>query len=72
MKRRHITRRDLLFVAAKRMNRLTNDEAKIAWTELTYRLDKLAEKDVPKFDDLYRAIRGATIMARTPLTCETH
>jgi hypothetical protein len=61
---RAVTRRDKLWAASMRMVRLNDQQRLVAWRELAGRLGDLAEKDVPKFDDLYRAIRGATVMAR--------
>lgn len=57
---RHITRRHKLNCAANRMRKTRNPEE--AWFSLAERLDTLSAKDIPRFDDLYRAIRGATIV----------
>lgn len=55
-----MTRRDKLNCAANRMRKTRNTDE--AWFSLAERIDKLSMKDVPKFDDIYRAIRGATIV----------
>lgn len=60
---RQVTRRDKLFCAANRMAKLPTLDAGHAWFCLAERLHALSEKDIPKFDDLYRAIRGATVEA---------
>jgi hypothetical protein len=62
---RSVPRRDRCFLAARRAARLTDHEAQIAWRALVNHLEELSEKDVPKFNDLFRAIRRATTKARS-------
>lgn len=50
-------------VASNRMAKLTAPQAAIAWALLAHGLMDLADHDIPKFADLFRAIRVATIKA---------
>jgi hypothetical protein len=64
MKFDRLTRRDRCFVTGSRAIRLTDPEAVKAWRELSTRLGEMADRDVPKFNDLLDAIRAATIHGR--------
>lgn len=59
-----MTRRDRCYLAGTRAFRLTNDEAALAWIELSYQLVEFGEKDVPKFNELLAAIRKATLAGK--------
>lgn len=61
MKRKKIPRRERCYVVSKRARLLEGRNAARAWMELAIILDRLSDKDVPKFDDLLKAIRTATI-----------
>lgn len=67
MKYDRLTRRDRCFVNGSRAVRLSEEQAARAWRELATRLGEMAERDVPKFNDLLEAIRAATIHARKQL-----
>lgn len=55
-----LTRRDRCYLVGKRALTLTDREA--AWRIVAELLnEEMAERDVPKFEDLIGAIRGATI-----------
>ncbi len=57
-----MTRRDLCHVVGRRARRLTDAQAVHAWRALSTHLeDELSMTDVPKFRQLLRAIRAATI-----------
>lgn len=56
------TRRDRCYLAGLRAARLTPAQAARAWGHLsTALIGTLAEADIPKFNDLFQAIRSATI-----------
>lgn len=68
----HITRRDKIYFASQRALRLEGANAELAWNDLAKRMELLSLKDVPKFDDLYRAIRGATMVGAGQMVVEYH
>lgn len=64
-----MTRRDKCHLAAKRATRLKLRQAALAWYALAFALEELGKVDsayMPKFRDLYRSIRLATIIAQKP------
>jgi hypothetical protein len=60
MKRKH-TRRDLCYLVGVRASQLSPSQAAAAWKSLANLIENLGERDVPKFYDLLRRIRVATI-----------
>lgn len=57
-------RRDVLLAAGNRAGRFLEDyQAAVAWRFLAVELRELGDRDLPKFRDLVRAIRRATIAA---------
>lgn len=63
---RQIPRRDRVFITAKRAGSLDTNSASKAWFYLCGYLEKLGGYDhlaIPKFNDMLRAIRKATIYA---------
>lgn len=64
--RRKIPRRELCYIIGRRAFNLTVNEGARAWFDMATSLESLAHKDVPKFNDLVRAIRRATIQAKQP------
>lgn len=61
-----MTRRDKCHLAAKRALKLRLRQAALAWYALAEYLDDLGQRDMPKFCDLYRGIRVATIIGKRP------
>lgn len=61
-------RRDLVYVVSLRARKLTDSQAANAWFFLARHLDRLSERDLPKFLDLLAGIRAATIFAKLPRT----
>lgn len=61
---RTLPRRDRVYLAGARARLLSDATAAAAWLDLAGRLEDLGQMDVPKFRDLLRAIRQATITAR--------
>lgn len=59
-----MTRRDRCYLIGRRAAKLNDEQAAKAWKFLASRLDKLGDKDVPKFTDLLVAIRMATLAGR--------
>lgn len=59
-----MNRRDKVYLVAKRAWRLTGCDAAKAWGHLALDLETIAKTDMPKFRDLLRAIRRATIAGR--------
>ncbi len=65
-----MTRRDRCHLTAKRAQKLTRGESAYAWFVVAAHLEALGDPErtahqVPKFKDLLRAIRKATIAARS-------
>lgn len=58
------TRRDRCLLIGRRARKLTRDEAACAWWGMAIQVEDLGERDVPKFVDLLRAIRGATVAGK--------
>jgi hypothetical protein len=56
-----VTRRDLCDLVGQRAAQLSDRQATAAWRSLARDMEQLGEKDVPKFRDVIRAIRAATI-----------
>lgn len=56
-----MTRRDMCYFIGKRATRFRGRRAEIAWNLLAARVESFGEKDIPKFKDLLRAVRWATI-----------
>lgn len=61
---RKLPRRDRCFVYSRRASRLHQQQAAIAWNYLSGELESLSQRDIPKFEDLMRAIRHATAVGR--------
>lgn len=61
-------RRDMCYFIGLRAGKLTTAQAAQAWSFLSRHLDRLGERDVPKFIDLLAGIRAATIHARSSLS----
>lgn len=59
-----VTRRDRLHAAAMRAIKLDQEQAAIAWYAMVGDIELLGLRDLPKFEDVYRAFRRATIHAR--------
>lgn len=62
--KRKIPRRDQCHAAATRAMKLLAHERERAWRHLALELEVLSERDMPKYADLFRAIRQATIKGR--------
>lgn len=60
-----LTRRDRCELLARRMTTLNDEQRGLAWASLTLSLFTMAEMDIPKFENLYRAIRLSIIGAKT-------
>ena len=58
-----VPRRVMLYCAGRRAQKLRPFDAANAWNILAHELEQLGERDVPKFKDLFQAIRIATIKA---------
>ena len=56
-----MTRRDRCYLVGRRAKRLEPPQAAIAWDELATLVENFGDRDMPKFDDLLKAIRTATI-----------
>lgn len=63
-----MTRRDKCVLVGKRASLLDPAQAREAWYQLAILLDGMGEKDIPKFNDLLRAIRLSTIYGASRLT----
>jgi hypothetical protein len=61
---RPMPRRDLCYVVGRRANKLTTDEAAVAWFFLARHLERLGERDIPKFKDVLAGIRTGTLAAK--------
>lgn len=61
-----MTRRDKCELVGRRAENLNAAQAAVAWWQLSEELRELGDRDVPKFKDLLRAIRKATIKGRGP------
>lgn len=59
-----MTRRDMCYFIGRRVSHLSGERAEAAWRSLGRQLERLAEKDVPKFLDLLVAIRAATAASK--------
>lgn len=59
-----MTRRDKCYLVGKRAGKLPPLEAAAAWQVLAGHIEDMSEQDIPKFNDLLRAIRKATIDAK--------
>lgn len=60
-KRKRLPRRDRCYLIGGRAARLSKAESARAWQFLALKLEEMAEKDIPKFEDVVRAVRLATI-----------
>lgn len=65
-------RRDMCYFIALRAGKLTPPQAAEAWYFLSRHLDRLGERDVPKFLDLLAGVRAATLHARRRRGDESH
>lgn len=61
--KRKLPRRERCYLVAKGIYRLDMRFSEYALVLLADELSELGERDLPKFDDLLKAIRRATIMA---------
>ena len=61
---RNVRRRDLCGAVARRMAKLTPEQAAWAWHELSLQLELLERRDVPKFWDLLCLMRICTVFSR--------
>ena len=59
-----IPRRDRCYLVSQRMVKIPPDRWAAAWEELSVRIERLSYFDVPKFQDLLREIRLATIKGK--------
>lgn len=59
-----MTRRDKCHLIGRRASLLDRDQAAAAWWLLAGRLEAMGEQDIPKFKDLLRSVRRATIFAK--------
>ena len=59
-----MTRRDQCYVVGRRAQTLNATEAALAWKALGIQIEDLGKKDMPKYFDLIRAVRAATICGR--------
>jgi hypothetical protein len=64
MKANRLPRRDRCFATGRRALLLTGDRAAAAWRLLAGELQDMGMMEIPKYRDLLRAIRKATIGAR--------
>jgi hypothetical protein len=64
MKVKRLPRRDRCYVTGRRALHLTGDRAAAAWRILAGELQDMGMMEIPKYRDLLRAIRKATIGAR--------
>lgn len=67
-----MTRRDRCHFVAARACGLTDKQRQVAWSNLCLEVETLAEMDIPKFKDLLRAIRRATIAGKQAGTIDAH
>jgi len=58
-----MTRRDRCELVGRRAGLLNDGQAATAWKLLALQLESMGDMDIPKFRDLLKAIRGATIAA---------
>lgn len=56
-----MTRRDKCRLVGLRAHRINDAQAARAWKVLAAELEQLGERDLPKFRDVLKAIRTATI-----------
>jgi len=63
--RNQIPRRDRLYLISKRMQLLDPRQAAAAWYHLAGELEAQGTLDMPKFKNIVRSIRAATIQGRT-------
>lgn len=63
-----MNRRDRCWLIGRRASGLDRDEAATAWADLAKRIEDMGTLDVPKFEDVIRAIRLATISGRSKPT----
>lgn len=61
MKAHFVTRRDKCWSVGRRALLLPPERAAIAWLAVARDLVAMGERDLPKFNDLLRSIRAATI-----------
>lgn len=59
-----MTRRDKCYLVGKRASQLSRYQRAYAWHLLAADLMALGNKDIPKFQDIVKAIRQATIQAK--------
>lgn len=62
---RHVTtRRDRCYFIGRRAATLSRAQAAEAWAFLATQLEGMADVDIPKFNDLLKTVRVATIQAK--------
>lgn len=59
-----MTRRDKVFLVGKRATKLSKNQSAWAWHVLASQLELFGDMDMPKFRQLLRAIRVATIAGK--------
>jgi hypothetical protein len=59
-----VTRRDKVCATGRRAQTLNATEAALAWQILAKKMEGMERRDMPKFNDLLRAIRESTISGK--------
>ena len=59
-----MTRRDKCYFTGRRAHRLNPLEAARAWRMLAQSLESMGDSDIPKFAELLKSIRMATIISK--------
>lgn len=62
--KRKLPRRDMCYALSRRALKLSQPQAATAWLLLASSIHRLSDRDLPKFADLFDAVRRATINAR--------
>jgi hypothetical protein len=59
-----MTRRDQCYLVGRRARTCNIAQCVAAWLDLSQRVEKMGDMDIPKFRDLIRAVRLATIAGK--------
>jgi hypothetical protein len=59
-----MTRRDKCHLTATRALKLSPNQANCAWKHFALIVERLGDKDIPKFADMLAAFRVATILGK--------
>jgi hypothetical protein len=59
-----MTRRDKCFLTGKRALQLSPNQATAAWRHMALFVERMGDKDIPKFADMLAAFRVATILGK--------